>query len=81
VIHDAQTHVYKNWFLKLYVIYPLITIKLLESLFSHCANQRVFHICVSFTFQKKNADHVLGVTMQENGLCEEECLLRFVAEH
>lgn len=24
---------------------------------------------------KKNAEHVLGITMQENGYCEEECLL------
>jgi hypothetical protein len=37
-------------------------------------------MCVYSMFQKKNTEHVLGVTMQENGSCEEECLLRFVAE-
>jgi hypothetical protein len=37
-------------------------------------------MCVYSFFQKKNAEHVLGITMQENGYCEEECLLRFVAE-
>jgi len=62
-------------------MYPLLIIKLFESLsFSHCANQRVLHICVYSMFQKKNAEHVLGITMQESGSCEDECLLRFVAE-
>jgi hypothetical protein len=39
-----------------------------------------FLTCVYPIFQKKNAEHLLGVTMQDNGSCEDECLLRSVSQ-